>query len=117
VGHRRIVESAAVPRADILVPEANSMHRAARYVVSLFLAAAIAAPLSKLTAAAPQNTNVQVRVYDRDHRDYHNWDDREDRAYRGFLAERHESYRVYSRQKHKTQRDYWTWRHEHPDHE
>jgi hypothetical protein len=67
VGHRRIVESAAVPRADILVPEANSMHRAARYVVSLFLAAAIAAPLSKLTAAAPQNTNVQVRVYDRDH--------------------------------------------------
>jgi hypothetical protein len=92
------------------------MHRAHRYIASLFLAAAIAAPLS-VVAAAPQDANVQIRVYDKDHRDYHNWDDREDRAYRGFLTERHETYREYNRQNHKTQRSYWNWRHEHPDHD
>ena len=53
VARRRIVESAAIPRADILVPEASRMHGAARYVLLLFLAATIAAPLSKVTAAAP----------------------------------------------------------------
>jgi hypothetical protein len=52
-------------------------------------------------AAAPQEANVQIRVYDRDHRDYHNWDDREDRAYRGFLTERRGTYREYNRQNHK----------------
>jgi hypothetical protein len=93
------------------------MHRAHRYIASLFLAAAIAAPLSLTAAAAPQDANVQIRVYDRDHRDYHNWDDHEDRAYRGFLTERHETYREYDRQNHKTQRAYWNWRHEHPDHD
>jgi hypothetical protein len=76
------------------------MHRAHRYFASLFLAAAIAAPLS-VVAAAPQDASVQVRVYDKDHRDYHNWDDREDRAYRGFLTERRETYREYNRQYHK----------------
>ena len=93
------------------------MHRAHRYIASLFLAAVIAAPLSVVAAAAPQDANVQLRVYDKDHRDYHNWDDREDRAYRGFLMERHETYREYNRQNHKTQRSYWNWRHEHPDHD
>jgi hypothetical protein len=26
----------------------------------------------------PQDASVQVRIYDRDHKDYHVWDDRED---------------------------------------
>jgi hypothetical protein len=93
------------------------MHRTHRYITSLFLAAALAAPLSVMAAASPQDAGVQVRVYDRDHRDYHNWDDREDHAYRGFLTERRETYREYNRQNHKTQRRYWKWRHEHPDHD
>jgi hypothetical protein len=97
--------------------EDHNMHRSNRFAASLFLAAAIAAPVSIMAAPAPQEAGVQIRVYDRDHKDYHNWDDREDRAYRGFLTERHESYREYNRQRHKTQREYWNWRHEHPDHD
>jgi hypothetical protein len=93
------------------------MHRAHRFIASLFLAAAIVAPLSVVTAAAPQDANVQIRVYDRGHHDYHNWDDREDRAYRGFLTERHRGYLKYNRQNRKMQRAYWNWRHEHPDHD
>jgi hypothetical protein len=93
------------------------MHRAYRYAASLFLAAAIAAPLSMAAAGTPQEASVQVRVYDSSHHDYHNWDDREDRAYRGYLTERHETYLEYNKQKHKTQKQYWNWRHDHPDHD
>src|ERR1700736_4264747 len=72
------------------------MHHIDRYIGSLLLAAAIAAPTAIMAAPKPQDANVQVRVYDRDHRDYHNWNDREDHAYRGYLTERHRPYREYN---------------------
>jgi hypothetical protein len=93
------------------------MHRSYRFIASLFLTAAIAAPVSTIAAPAPQEARVQLRVYDSDHRDYHNWDDLEDRAYRGYLTEQHQTYREYNKQKHKMQKHYWQWRHEHPDHD
>ena len=83
---------------------------------ALLLAAAIAAPvLVVATDANAQEASVQVRVYDRHHRDYHNWDDHEDRAYRGYLTERHQSYREYDQQHAREQRRYWKYRHNHPD--
>ncbi len=93
------------------------MHRAHRVVHALILTAALAATGSIAAAATPPQASVQVRVYDSNHHDYHNWDDREDRAYRGYLVERHEEYRPYEKQKHKNQRNYWNWRHSHPDHD
>jgi len=89
------------------------MHCMHRYISSLFLAAAIVAPA--LVVAEANAQEVQVRIYDRDHRDYHNWDDREDRAYRRYLEARHRTYREYHRQHYRTQRHYWRWRHDHPD--
>ena len=86
-----------------------------RYIGSLALAAAIVAPAVLVTAAKAQEGSVQVRVYDRDHRYYHNWDDREDRAYRGYLVQRHRDYRDYNGQNRRDQRNYWRWRHSHPD--
>jgi hypothetical protein len=88
----------------------RSIHR---YIGSLILAAAIFAPALVVTQAKAQE--VQLRVYDRDHRDYHNWDDREDRAYRRYLGEQRREYREYNHQNHRMQRHYWTWRHSHPD--
>jgi len=85
-----------------------------RCVNLLILVAAVAAPTA-ITARPRPKDGVQVRVYDRDHRDYHNWDDREDRAYRRYLAEQHRSYREYHRQHYRAQRHYWNWRHSHPD--
>jgi hypothetical protein len=87
-----------------------------RYISSLLLAAAVAAPTA-IMSAKPQESTVQVRVYDRDHRDYHNWDDREDRAYRHYLEARHETYREYHKQHYRAQQHYWNWRHSHPDHD
>jgi hypothetical protein len=80
---------------------------------SLVLVAAVAAPALVVSAAKAQEVNV--RVYDRDHRDYHNWDDRENVAYRRYLTERHREYREYNRQNHRDQRAYWNWRHRNPD--
>jgi Ni/Co efflux regulator RcnB len=91
------------------------MQRINRYISSLLLAAAIAAPTAIMAAPKPQDANVQVRVYDRDHRDYHNWDDHEDRAYRRYLQEQHRGYRKYERQHYRVQKHYWGWRHSHPD--
>jgi hypothetical protein len=91
------------------------MRFASRCISSLILAAAIAAPALIVAKAEAQQGSVRVRIYDRDHRDYHDWDDHEDRAYRRYLVEQHRSYREYHRQHHRVQRHYWNWRHSHPD--
>jgi hypothetical protein len=93
------------------------MRRTNLYFSLLLLAAAVAAPNAILAGPKPQEARVQVRVYDRDHRDYHNWDDHEDRAYRRYLEERHETYREYHKQHYRAQKHYWNWRHSHPDHD
>ena len=89
------------------------MPRIYRTIDSLLLAASIAAPA--LVVAKAQEASIQVRVYDRNHRDYHNWDDREDHAYRRYLGEQHREYREYNIQRHSVQNHYWNWRHSHPD--
>jgi hypothetical protein len=48
--------------------------------------------------AGPKPQEASVRVYDRDHRDYHNWDDREDHAYRRYLGAQRRTYLGYDRQ-------------------
>ena len=89
------------------------MRVAQRYLSAFVLTAGLVATGSVVTARAAQD--VQVRVYDPGHKDYHNWDDREDRDYRHYLEEHHEQYRKYDKLKAKEQRDYWDWRHSHPD--
>jgi hypothetical protein len=100
------------------------MHRGNKYVASLFVSAALLAPMGAF--ALPQDDREherheererERRVYDPYHKDYHNWDNREDQVYRRWLDERHESYVDYERLKRKQQRDYWNWRHSHQEHE
>lgn len=91
------------------------MHHLNRYIRSLLLVAAFAAPSAIMAGPKPQDASIQLRVYDRDHRDYHNWDDHEDHAYRRYLGEQHRGYREYHRQNYRVQKHYWKWRHEHPD--
>jgi hypothetical protein len=114
-GRGYIVKATWVPNRGISGWGGYIMRRTNRYISLLFLTAAIAAPALVVAEAKAQEASVQVRVYDRDHRDYHNWDDHEDRAYRRYLAEQHRSYREYHRQHYRTQRHYWNWRHSHPD--
>jgi hypothetical protein len=90
-----------------------------RILSSLALAAALAAPASFLIVSSLQGqVAVQVKVgkvYDRDHKDYHNWDANEDKAYRGYLVDNKQEYRPYAKMNRTDQSSYWTWRHAHPD--
>ncbi len=91
------------------------MHLAHRCFASLILTAALVAPVSILAAAAPQEATVQVRVYDRDHKDYHNWDENENRAWGNYLTENHKRPHDFNKASKREQSSYWNWRHAHPD--
>ena len=85
-----------------------------RFIASLFLAAALMAPVSIMAASQPQ-VGIQIRVYDRNHRDYHNWDDRENRAWGVYLTNNHRRYYEFSKANRREQSRYWNWRHSHGD--
>jgi hypothetical protein len=91
------------------------MRHTHRYITSLFVAAALAAPVAIMATPVPQEAGVQVRVYDRDHKDYHNWDDHENRAWGIFLTNNHRKNHEYAKANRREQSNYWKWRHEHPD--
>jgi hypothetical protein len=97
------------------------MLRGSQWIASVCLSAALMAPLAALAMRAPQDDRdhdrQDQRVYDRDHRDYHNWDQQEDTVYRHWLEERHHAYVEYNRLREKDRRAYWKWRHEHQEHE
>jgi hypothetical protein len=80
-----------------------------RYLNVLLLGAALTAPA--LMQADPPH-----RYYDRDRRDYHEWNDNENRAWRHWVTnERHREYHDWNKARRNEQRDYWRWRHEHSD--
>ena len=79
---------------------------------SLFLTAAMIAPAAMRANATPQ---VSVRVYDRDHHDYHNWDDNEARYYTTYRVDHPKLSVTFGKTSRSQQRGYWNWRHEHHD--
>jgi hypothetical protein len=105
----------AIPTSEISDWEDYNMHHAHRYISSLFLAAALATPVAIMAAAGPQDARVEVRVYDRDHKDYHTWDDNENRAYTQYRSENPKSAHEFREASKKEQSHYWNWRHSHPD--
>jgi hypothetical protein len=68
---------------------------------------------SVLLPVSAQAQGVELRFYDRSHRDYHRWNRDEDRLYREYLNEHRRRYRAFSRMNRQQQREYWRWRHEH----
>jgi len=91
------------------------MHLAHRYVVSLFLTAAIAAPAAIMAVPVPQQASAQVRVYDKDHKDYHDWNQNENHAWGQYQTDNHQKHSEFSKANKKEQSQYWNWRHAHPD--
>jgi hypothetical protein len=112
----------------VLSQEETEMHRKHKYLFGFFvLTAALAAPSVMSAGAKPQDNgrqeehrrddNDRNRFYDRQHKDYHNWDSNEDRSFRVYLGERHREYHPFVELKVKEQNSYWKWRHNHPDHD
>ena len=54
-------------------------------------------------------------LYDRRHKDYHDFDEHEDRAWHVYWQQRHRSYVDWDRASERQRQDYWNWRHEHSD--
>jgi hypothetical protein len=105
----------AIPKADIQSLEDYNMHLSHRYIASLFLTAALVAPVAIMAAPAPQEANVQLRFYDRQHKDYHNWDDNENRSWGHYLTQNHRNAHEFSKASRREQSKYWNYRHSHPD--
>lgn len=80
-----------------------------RFLHTILLGAALLAPLTIRADDHPK------RYYDRDHKDYHEWNDREQQAYLRFLDERHFAHHDWHHASKAEQRDYWKWRHDHAD--
>ena len=81
----------------------------------LFLGAALLAPAGM--RADDDHHGKDHRYYDRDAKDYHEWNEHENRAYRRYLEENHRRYHEWAKAKREEQREYWRWRHNHPDSE
>lgn len=102
------------------------IHKGMRVLSSMVLMGALAAPLSLMAQDHDRDDHhdrddraKNQRVYDRDHKDYHNWNSDEDRSYRQWYGETYNGrdYRDYNRLKHKDQTAYWNWHHQHGDHD
>jgi hypothetical protein len=101
--------------ADILHLENYNMHPANRYITSLFLTTALAAPGALMASPTPQEDHNQNRVYGKEPKDYHNWNDNENKAWGQYLSDNHKSSHEYSKPNKKEQSEYWNYRHTHPD--
>lgn len=93
-----------------------------RYLSSLLLIGALAAPLAMQGQDRDDrhdrdDRGKNQRVYDRQHKDYHQWNRDEDRNYRQWYTESRNGreYREYHRLNSKDQNAYWNWRHQHGD--
>jgi hypothetical protein len=98
----------------------DHLRTATKYLSFLFLTAALTASAAHKAAAQEVVVTTggdHTRYYDRNHHDYHVWNEGEDRSYRVYLGERHRDYREFHLTTSKQQSDYWNWRHHHPDHQ
>ena len=84
-----------------------------RLLSTLLLSVALAAPVA--VRADNRDHDRVKRYYDRDARDWHEWNDREDRAYRRYLEEKRRDYHDWEKMGREDRRNYWKWRHEHSD--
>jgi len=99
------------------------MHRTTKFVASLLMTVALAAPVATFAGGQVQDDRDREnrdrdnheRVYDRGHKDYHQWDDHEQESWRRFQEEKHRKEHDFKSASRKEQNEYWNWRHSHPD--
>jgi hypothetical protein len=85
-----------------------------RYITLALLTVALGVPALKADDHERDRVKVQ-RYYDRDHRDWHDWNDNEGRAYRYYLQQQKLREIEWRRANRRQQLEYWRWRHSNPD--
>ena len=93
-----------------------------RYLSSLVLMGALAAPLvlqaqDRDDHQDRNDRNNNQRVYDRQHKDYHQWNASENRTYQQWYGQNYngKANRNYNQLHRKDQDAYWNYRHQHGD--
>ena len=86
-----------------------------RTLLILPLSAALMVSTNLLAQDHDDHRDDRHHVYDKSHKDYHDFDEHEDRAWRVYLQQQHRSYIDWSRASERQQQDYWNWRHNHSD--
>ena len=84
-----------------------------RYLSVLFVSAALAGSVAAKADDNHHSDNRTQRYYDRDARDYHEWNEREDQAYRRYLRENRKREREFAKANRRERQDYFKWRHRH----
>jgi hypothetical protein len=93
--------------------ETKPMHR---YLIAFLLGAALIGPVGvRAGDNRERDEHREKRYYDRERKDWHEWNEKEQRAYRHWLEERREDQHDWARAKRREQQEYWKWRHEHPN--
>ena len=75
----------------------------------LVTAASLVAPV----AVMAEDHHGEKRYYDREHHDYHYWNDGEDRQYRTYLVEQHRVYVPFVKVRVRERQEYFKYRHQH----
>jgi ribulose kinase len=83
-----------------------------RYFCAVLLGAAL---LGTTAFADDEHHEKAKRYYDRERKDYHEWNEHENQAYRHYMEENHRQYHDWAKANRREQQDYWKWRHDHPD--
>jgi hypothetical protein len=89
-----------------------------RYFSPMLVVGALAMPIASKAMSGPQedhDRDHKNRVYDREHKDYHNWNENENHAWIRFNTENHREAHEFAKANRREQAEYWKWRHEHPD--
>lgn len=55
----------------------------------------------------------QQRYYDKQGKDWHNWDDNQNKMYQRYVEENHRQNRDFAKLSKKQQNDYFRWQHQH----
>jgi hypothetical protein len=96
------------------------MRRAYTCFSSLVLSAALLIPATTIATPRGQDDrdhhDDNQRVYDAEHKDYHNWNKDEDQQWKQYLKNQHSNYHDYSKADKKEQASYWNWRHDQGNH-
>ena len=72
--------------------------------------------LLSVALMAPLAMQAEQRYYDRDRKDYHEWNEGERKAYKHWLeAERKAKYHDWKKANKREREEYWRWRHDHAD--
>ena len=86
-----------------------------RYLTVLFVSAALAGSVAA-KAADDHNTGSRTqRYYDKEGRDYHEWNQNENQVYHQYVTENHKRDREFAKTTRREKQDYYKWRHSNPD--